>query len=119
MVLKRYIVKIRKKIKNRKLNHCIQYADDFVNEDTVTCRKLEFKNFHDYKRYTPNRCNEDMVNFFVKGVGSRNKGKFTNRIIREMKNGNCISPYVFNKGDTNNPIETGGEIFLKKQHIGQ
>ena len=115
MVLKRYIEKIRKKIKNRKLQHCIQYADDFENGDTITCRRLEFENFHDYKRYTPNRCNEDMVNFFVKGLGSRNKLKDTKRIIQNMNGGNCNSPYVFNKGDTNNPIETGGEFFLKKQ----
>ena len=68
MVLKRYIEKIRKKIKNKKLQHCIQYADDKENGDTMDCKRLEFKNFHDYKRYTPNRCNEDMVNFFCKGI---------------------------------------------------
>ena len=101
--------------KLKKLRHCIQYVDDEKKGDTITCKRLEFKNFHDYKRYTPNRCNEDMVNFFVKGVGHRNKGKSTYRIIQNMKVGNCNSPYVFNKGDSNKPIETGGEYFLKKQ----
>ena len=106
---------MNKAIKNVTLQHCIQYADDVQNGNTVTCRKLEFKNFHDYKKYRSSDCNNDMVNFFVKRVGSRNKGKSTSRIIREMNNGNCVSPYVFNKKDSDKPIETGGEIFLKKQ----
>lgn len=101
--------------KLKKLSHCIQYVDDVKKGDTVTCKKLEFKNFHDYEKYKPSDCNKDMVNFFVKGVGSRNKGKYTSRIIQEMKDGNCNSPYVFNKTDSDEPIETGGEIFLKKQ----
>ena len=101
--------------KLKKLRHCIQYADDEKKGDTFDCKRLEFKNFHDYKRYKPSDCNKDMVNFFVKGVGSRNKGKTTNKIIREMNNGNCVSPYVFNKLDSNKPIETREEIFLKKQ----
>ena len=102
-------------IQNVTLQHCIQYADDKENGDTIDCRRLEFNNFHDYKKYTPSDCNNDMVNFFVKGVGSKNKLKDTKRIIQNMNSGNCNSPYVFNKGDTNKPIETGGEFFLKKQ----
>ena len=56
-----------------------------------------------------------MVNFFVKGVGSTNKGKSTSRIIQNMNNGNCESPYVFNKIDSNKDIETSRTIKLKKQ----
>jgi len=106
---------MNKAIKNVTLQHCIQYADDTENENTVTCRRLEFKNFHDYKKYNPRDCDKDMVNFFVKGVGRRNKGKSTGEIIREMSNGLCDSPYVFNREDSNRPIESGREIFLKKQ----
>ena len=106
---------MNKAIKNVTLQHCIQYADDVKKGDTVTCRKLEFKNFHDYKNYRPSDCNNDMVNFFVKGVGSTNKGKSTSGIIQNMKDGNCNSPYVFNKRDSDKPIESSKEIFLKKQ----
>ena len=106
---------INKAIKNVTLRHCIQYEDDEKNGDTVTCRKLEFKNFHDYKKYRPSDCNQDMVNFFVKGVGTGNKRKTTKGIIREMKNGTCDSPYVFNKRDSTKDIETSRIIKLKKQ----
>ena len=106
---------MNKAIKNVTLQHCIQYADDVEKGDTVTCRKLEFKNFHDYKKYRPSDCNNDMVNFFVKGVGTTNEKKYTNTITQEMKNGTCESPYVFNERDSNKNIESGGEIFLKKQ----
>jgi hypothetical protein len=99
----------------KKLNYCIQYSDDTEKGNTVTCKRLDFKNFHDYKKYKPSVCNKDMVNFFVKGVGSKNKGKYTEQIINRMNNGTCDSPYVFNKKDSTKPIETGGEIFLKKQ----
>ena len=115
-MVKKFVDRIMNKaIKNVTLQHCIQYADDVKKGDTVTCRKLEFKNFHDYKKYRPSDCNNDMVNFFVKGVGSTNKGKSTSGIIREMNNGSCNSPYVFNKRDSNKPIESSKEIFLKKQ----
>ena len=77
---------LQKLQKLKKLRHCIQYADDVKKGDTVTCKKLEFKNFHDYKKYRPSDCNKDMVNFFVKKVGTRNIGKSTSRIIQNMNN---------------------------------
>ena len=50
MVLKRYIEGLRSRIKNKKLEYCIQYADDTTNGDVIDCKQLEFKNFHDYKK---------------------------------------------------------------------
>jgi len=106
---------IKKKDKKVTLRHCIQYADDIENGDTITCRRLEFENFHDYERYTPDMCNKDMVNFFVKGVGTNNKSKSIDEIINKMKEGICKSPYVFNKEDSNKEIVKSNIIKLKKQ----
>ena len=115
MFLKRYIEGLRFRIKNKKLRlkHCIQYADDTTNGDVIDCKQLEFKNFHDYKKYNPNRCNVEMIEYFIRGVGNRNKRKSAERLIVDIKQGQCESPYVFNREDSNKPIESGGEIFLK------
>ena len=117
MVLKRYIEGLRSRIKNKKLRlkHCIQYADDTTNGDVIDCKQLEFKNFHDYKNYNPNRCNVEMIEYFIRGIGNRNKRKSAESLIGDIQQGNCKSPYVFNKEDSDKPIESGGEIFLKKQ----